>query len=102
DIPRPRVDRHCGNPLRGGQARAAWYGRAPETGPHGGQRGAAAEPLDGRAEISHALVAPRRAQEHHDRAWADAEPRPRFGAVVTYRIPGVGVAHVRNQRSAEP
>ena len=92
----------------GSRRRAAPTGAPPTGGPtHRGvgpdhdQPHVAAHDAHGLHQIVHALVAARRAQEHHHPFGADADPRPGRLAIVARRIPGLGVADVGDQRAAE-
>ena len=53
-------------------------------------------------QVVDALVAPRRPEKHDDLAVAHGEARARGGAIVPAWIPGVRIAHVRQERSTEP
>src|SRR3989475_700007 len=52
-------------------------------------------------QVVDALVPPRRPEKHHDLVGAHPLPGARVGAIVSSRIPRLGIAHVGQERPAE-
>src|SRR2546428_680136 len=101
EVVRDLVERDLAEDLHVRQRRPAPYRKAFAIRADQGENHARSEEAHRLDEIVHALVGARRAEEHDDLLPRDAERRPRSGRIVAGGIPGIGVAHVREQAAAD-